>query len=739
MEFPRQNIPENQKDEDWHRDCVDYFLQQQQVETYVSNKTKDYENYLIASGEFNKDQFKYVTDMYGMTAPARLVNYPLIQHKLDLLAGELITQPLQYTVNVINKNAIRRKTEELIAIAAETILRPERKKIEKVLGAEIPDEDLGQEIPSDVEEFMKMNYRTNVERQVNVGLKYCIDKWDLKSTFKRGFYDLEITNKCFYRVYVKNRTPYVERIDPRQAIYDQDGDKESLQDSLYAGVDNWYTVNEIMDRIELTSTEVDELEKLANQKSEWYNDNNINNSYISPDGTNGLRIRVVDMQWKSIKMINYKISPNKYDPDIDYHKMLPDDYKPKNGEKVVKKAITEIRQCIKIGHEMIVQWGAKPNQIRYEENYANTKLDFYGVIRNNFSGHTLSIVDALKNIQLLYNIVMFHIDGALARSGGKAIVYDVSQKPKNVPLSDIMYHAKNSGLIMINSKQEGGQMSTFNQWKDIDFTLSQSVSQMINLKMMLEETADKITGITASRAGVNKTSDAVGVNERSVMQSTLITAPLFDIHFKIVSEVLQGMANLMKFCWGEDGYMINVFGDMGYEIFNIDKSVALDEYGIFIANNSKELEKKQTMMGLINNFSSTGALDPIATIKAVNAETASEIESILTTGLEAVKAQQVEMEERSIAATEQANEVAAQKIQVPLDVAKLKSETDMKIAELESQTKLAIADEEIIHKEDMQQAEANSKLDQSMLDDANAGAQNMGGQANYEEQESKES
>lgn len=384
MEFPRQNIPENQKDEDWHRDCVDYFLQQQQIETYVSNKTKDYENYLIASGEFNKDQFKYVTDMYGMTAPARLVNYPLIQHKLDLLAGELITQPLQYTVNVINKNAIRRKTEELIAIAAETILRPERKKIEKVIGTEIPDEDLGQEIPSDVEEFMKMNYRTNVERQVNVGLKYCIDKWDLKSTFKRGFYDLEITNKCFYRVYVKNRTPYVERVDPRQAIYDQDGDKESLQDSLYAGVDNWYTVNEIMDRIELTSTEVDELEKLANQKSQWYNDNNINNSYISPDGTNGLRIRVVDMQWKSIKMINYKISPNKYDPDIDYHKMLPDDYKPKNGEKVVKKAITEIRQCIKIGHEMIVQWGAKPNQIRYEENYANTKLDFYGVIRNNF-------------------------------------------------------------------------------------------------------------------------------------------------------------------------------------------------------------------------------------------------------------------------------------------------------------------------------------------------------------------
>lgn len=720
MEFPRQNIPESKKDEQWHKDCIDYFLKQQQVETFVSNKTKDYENYLIASGEFNKEQFRYITDMYGMTAPARLVNYPLIQNKLDLLAGELITQPLQYTVNVINRNAIRRKTEELISIAVETILRPERRKIEEVTQTKIPDEDLGEEIPEDVEQFMKMNYRTGIEKQVSVGLKYLIDRWDLKSTFKRGFYDLQITNKEFYRVYVKNRTPYCERVDPRQMIYDQDGDKESLQDSLYAGVDNWYTVNEIIDRFELSSEEVDKLEELAQQKNQYYSDNNSSNSYITADGNNSLRVRVVDMQWKSIKMINYKVSPNKYDPDSDYHKMVADDYKPKKGEKIVKKAITEVRQAIKVGHEMLIKYGAKPNQIRYEENYANTKLDFYGIIRNNFSGSTLSIVDALKNIQILYNIVMFHIDGAMARSGGKAIVYDVSQKPKNVPLSDIMYHAKNSGLIMINSKQEGGQMSTFNQWKDIDFTLSQSVSQMINLKTMLEETADKLTGITASRAGVNKTSDAVGVNERSVMQSTLITAPLFDIHFKLVSEVLQGMSNLMRYCWGEDGYMVNVFGDMGYEVFNIDKAVALDEYGIFVKNNAKELERKQAMMGLINNFSSTGALDPIATIKAVNGETASELESILTSGLESVQAEQTAMEERKIAAQEQANQINSEKMQIPIQVAQIKAEADLEVAKLNSETKLSIANEELDHNEDAMDVQNKQELDKMMLSQSNA-------------------
>ena len=41
---------------------------------------------------------------------------------------------------------------------------------------------------------------------------------------------------------------------------------------------------------------------------------------------------------------------------------------------------------------------------------------------------------------------------------------------------------------------------------------------------MLESTAEQLTGISRAREGFTK-SDAVGVNERSVMQSSLITQP----------------------------------------------------------------------------------------------------------------------------------------------------------------------------------------------------------------------
>lgn len=716
MEFPRQNIPESKKDEEWHSNTVDAIVAQSRQNTrYLSSRKNDHENYLIVNGDFDNKQFEYVTDMYGITAPARLVNYPIILPKLDLLAGELISQPLQYTVNVVNRNAIRRKNEKRTQIAAEVVLKPIRREIEKVIGMPIPDEDLGEEIPPDVEAYTKMNFRDHVEEMVYTGLTYCTQKWGMDQIFKRGFYDLGITGKEFYRVMIKNGDPYVERCDPRSMLYDIDSDKENIKDSKYAGVENWYTVNEILDtyNLYLNKEQVEEIEELESMDSAWYQEQNSQyDNYTHAEGES-MKVRVVDVQWRSFRPVKYKVSPNKYDESIDYHKRVKDDYKAKKGEKIVTKVTNDVRQAVKIGHSILIKWGRKPNQVRYEENYSNTSLDFFGAIRNNFNGQTLSVVDSLKNIQILYNIVMYQIELALARSGSKAIVYDVSQKPKNVPLEDVMYHAKNSGLILINSRQEG--MSNFNQFQSIDFTLSQSVSQMTNLKIMLEDTADKLTGISAARAGVTKSGDLVGVTERNVMQSTLITAPLFDLHYQVVGDVLQGLCALMKPAWGMEGRMANVFGDMGMQTFKIDKSIALDEYGIFVENSGREVQRKQSMLALMDRYASSGNLDPMAAIKAVNADNAAEVESVLVSGLEAVQAASLQMEQQQMALQEQTNQINQEKTSVTVKVAQIKAEADIEVQRMKNEADGLMGEATMEHKEDMQGAERRAKLDEAML------------------------
>jgi len=739
MKFSKQNIPESQKTKEWHNGCLDDILKyNKSSSSYAAEKTKDYENYLLVTGQFDKKQFKYVTDMYGITAPARFVNYPIIMPKIDLLAGEIVSQPLKWSVNVVNRNAIRRKNEKKIQMAAEVILKPIRREIEKALGTELKDEEIGEEVPEDVEQFQNKRFRDIVEEQVHVGLNFISQKQKLKSVFKRGFYDLTITGKEFYRVTVKNRDPYIERIDPRSVIYDFDSDKENLQDSKFAGLDNWYTVNEIVDRFQLSGSVVDELEKLEKMDSNSINELNSGyDCYMSSNSTN-LKVRVVDVEWKSFKTMKYKVTPNKYDKSIDFYKMVKDDYKSKDGEKVVTKVVSDVRYAIRAGHEILLAWGRKPNIVRHEDNYANCKLGFFGIIKNSFNSQTLSVVDSLKNIQILYNLVMYQVDLAMARSGGKALVYDVSQKPKNVPLEDVMYHAKNSGLVIINSRSEGMQGSSFNQFQQIDLTLSQSIGQLINLKVMLEQTADQLTGITASRSGISKSSDAVGVNERSVMQSTLITAPLFDLHYDIIGDVMNEAANLFRYCWSEENRMINVFGDMGFETFKWDKSSALDEYGIFVENSSKELQRKQSMFSLMDRMASTGSLDPISSIKAMNAESASEVESILVKGMKTMQEMQQQQSQQQSEIAQQANEINQQKINVPIEVAKIKAEADIRTTAMKLEGEENINSFNSERAEDMQSVESQSKLDQQMLADSNKETQMMNDQSEQLNEESNE-
>lgn len=722
MKLPRQNIPESQKTEEWHLETAIAILAiSQNNQSYVSERQKDHENYLIIQGHFNPEEFTYVTDIGGMTSPARFVNHPIIMNKLDLLAGELVSQPLQYTVHVTNRNAVVRKLDQKCAVAAETILRPIRKEIEEVTGVPFEDEDVGEEVPEDVAKFMAHTFRDNKEQMVQVGLDYLVNKQDLKNVFKRGFYDIGVTSKEFYKIVLKNGDPFVKRLDPRSVIYDMHADVEDLKDAKFAGDINYLTINEIIETYNPTKEQVKWLEELEDQDSNWYNDQNASFTHFIYESGKQLKVCVSELQWKSIENMDYNVSENKYDPETPYYRLVSSDHKPKSNEKIVKKPMTQVRYAIKITDKLL-KWGKVPNRVSFEDNYADTTLDYFGVIKSNFNGTTLSVVDCLKNINILYNECMFHISATMNRAGGKAVVYDVSQKPKGMELAEVIYHAKNSGLIPINTRQEGGQYpGSFNQFQQVDLTLSNGLTALFNLKMVLEDTADKLTGISAARSGINKSGDLVGVNERNVMQSSLITAPLFEMHYKVVGQVLNCLANKMKIAWGNEPRMISVFGDMGYQLFEIDPSIALDEYGLFVQNSGKEVQDKQMMIQLINQYSATGSIPPELAIEAAGAQSATELKGIMKDGLKAIGESQKAMREREVAAQEQLAQVEAKKLEIELQKTTIASQTSIQVENIKAENKIQVETMKAGHSADMQEATRKEKLDLQMLKDTNAG------------------
>jgi hypothetical protein len=745
--FPKQNIPESQKTIEWCKKNILAMLAYQNYTTkFNRERKKDYENYLLYNGVFDPKQFEYITDTYGITSPARLVNHPMIAPKIDLLVGEFMSQPLDFGVEAVNEAAVVKKLDKKVKLVAEKVLKEVRTEIEKELGITFEEEDMGLEIPDDIDKFLKLNGRETVEQMVFIGLQHLIQKYSLQHIFKQGLYDIAITSKEFYNCSVKQGDPYVRRVDPRSLIYDISSDTECLQDSAWVAEERYLTVNEIIDEYGdyLTPEQVVAVEKLRYESKDYFNKyNKPYRWYFQDDASSPMRVRIVTAEWKSIKMLKVKLSENKHDPETPFRKILPDDYKMKKGDNVEKKAYTDIWTATMIGHDIVVNARSKPNQIRREDNYAVSCLSYVGVIKNNIDSITLSIVDSLKNIQMLYNIVMYHIELSLARSGGKAVVYDTSQKPKGISLDNVFYHAKNSGVIPINTKQEGNQVGGFNQFQQIDFTLSNSVQQLINLKMMLEATAEQLTGISRAREGFTK-SDAVGVNERSVMQSSLITQPLIANHVRTMDMVMNQLADLMKIAWGDGKRVAHFMGEAGAKMMKVTSEIKNSDYAIYVKNTSKDRRDKEKIEALGQQvLSGAGAEGFLQMIKVMNSVNAKDAEVLLEQGLDAIRESQQAQQQQAMEMQQQASEAEQASKQAEMQLKQMDIDAKIKVAQIDAEAMIEATRMKIEGGQETQDFRQKHDLDMAMMNASNKiGEEKMRSdmaknQGNKEESETK--
>ena len=242
---------------------------------------------------------------------------------------------------------------------------------------------------------------------------------------------------------------------------------------------------------------------------------------------------------------------------------------------------------------------------------------------------------------MLYNVVMYHIELTLSRAGGKAVVYDVSQMPSNIgmDMQTVLYHIKNDGIIPINSRDEGADTARFNNFQQVDFTLSNSVQQLMNLKLMLEQTAGQVCGISPQREGAVSQYEAVGNVQRTVVQSNLVTENWFFQHSETKKRVVEKVCNLMKVAWAEGKKAGYILGDGGFKMLTVFPDIALNDYGIYITEGGKEDAIKQAITQLSQSALQSGSIDLLNVIKILKAETLTEAEHILENGLQEMQKQ----------------------------------------------------------------------------------------------------
>ena len=157
--------------------------------------------------------------------------------------------------------------------------------------------------------------------------------------------------------------------------------------------------------------------------------------------------------------------------------------------------------------------------------------------------------------------------------------------------------------------REGGRPASFNQITSLDLTMSNVIAEYIQLMDKIEQLAGTISGITAQREGAISSNELVGNVERSVVQSSHITEPLFWAHNQCKRHVLNMLLNTAKGAWAQTGKQkLSYIFDNGERAYiDIADKFYYEDMDVFVSDTSKDMENIQKLQQLIQPAMQNGA------------------------------------------------------------------------------------------------------------------------------------
>lgn len=634
--FPRQKLPLSKKGKKWQEDCVNYIIGEGNV-TSGGNSTSYYGElqtyYNLYNSIFDEKDFKSITNPFKVEDgfPATPHDFNIIRPKVDLLIGEETKRPLNFRVIRTSQEA----TSEMQEKEKQMILQ----YIEAAITAKMSPEEAQQfqeqlqsgEImpPEQIAKYMDKDYKDIVENTAYHSLTYLREKLDLDNEFIKGWKDGLISGREIYYVGVLNAEPYAERVNPICFSYDKSPDLEFIEDGSWCCRKMRMPITEVYDRYydKLEEKDLDKLEEMIgstpgrNLGDRSPIDMGIQlRIYDNPifEGSGKSLVNVWHCCWKSFKKIFYVTTTDDAgQPQIN---IVDETYQPVGNEVSIEPDwIIEVWEGYRAGSDLY--FGIQPIEYQHVsiDNPNSQKLPYCGAIYSNTNSKPRSLVSILKPLQYMYIVLWYRLELAIARDKGKVVNMDITQIPKSMNISPAkwMHYLSSVGVNFINPYEEGwnipgregGKPAQFNQITALDLTMSNVIAEYIQLMDKIEELAGTISGITQQREGAVSSSEMVGNVERSVVQSSHITEPLFWVHNQCKRRVLNMLLNTAKGAWEETGKQkLQYIFDNGERAFlDITPKFYYEDMDVFVSDTSKDLENIQKLQQLIQPAMQNGA------------------------------------------------------------------------------------------------------------------------------------
>jgi len=651
--LPAQKTTLAQKTKEWQEACVSAIIGMgySTMRNGRTSKQNKQINYDLYNSKFDQEDFEYVTKPYGnnekYNTATKMQNYNLIRPNIEVLKGEEIKRPFNFFAKAVNGGAVGAKEER----KRQLILQNLKTRLFNELGIAEEDGDKPMDLP-DIENYINTKFADPREITANQLLKYLVHEQSLEMKFNMGWEHALISAEEYYYVGIVNGEPVCRVVNPLDFEHDMNGDIKFIEDAQWCREIRWMNVSSILDTYGefLTDSDLDRLDNgdISRNSSmygmqpgfayEWEDlKSQSHNTEYREQG-----IMVTNVCWKSWKKIGFL---RYIDESGEQEQIVDDTFKltaemKAYGASIEWRWINEVWEGTRIGADIYVNIRPLPNQTRKIDRPSECKLPYTGYIYNNTNSEATSIMDLIKPHQYTYNIAWWRLEQEFAKAKGKGMIMDIAQLPKTqgMDVEQWMYYLDNLGVAFINSMEEGREgdpntVAKFNQFSNLDRTISQSVSVYFDWIAKIESMVDNIVGISQQRRAQTSPSESATANQNSIIQSSHMTEPYFYFHNILKGQVLTKMLECSKFAY-EGGKKIQHIVDEVYtEIINVDgEKFADSDYGVFVTNSSKDNEIKQKIEGLFEVALQQEKINLSDMMRIMQSDSVSEAVAVISTG-----------------------------------------------------------------------------------------------------------
>ncbi len=578
------------KIEEWYYDVTvridNYFNNTNTSRNSMFSKINLQENYdILFNNKFDMSKYKDILQPYSSDIEniLEIEHYDILTTRLNVLVGEEILRPEMYkVVNLSEKNSkwLKDKRKKILSEILDLLYNSEKDE------NGIPTDELVQMEFREKTELLNSDFISKYEQIINSILKYIYHRDNIKQLENEALYTYLGTGYCVFKVYEKGNDVKIRFVNPTLIDLDLKYEVNDVSDSFCFRELRYLSFTELVDEYgnELKSEDIDYLlnQNQTTNNTDYLKSLSLNRNYLFKENT----IKVVEYEFKKvIRAKEIKIVDDEGEERVELFPIdfeIPDEL----GAIVNEVNITEVHTVVKINDEVFIKMGKLKPLIRDMDNYNKVNTSYNGLVTS------FNLLEKVKKLQGLYNLVMYFLKKEMIRAKGKVFIMDIAQIPKSYgwDIEKWLYYLDVFGLVGINSLESNdlNLRPTFNQFQQIDLSLGNTINSYIAQLEAIKREVIEIIGVSQQRIGMVKSNETLGGIERSVTQSIAITEPILEFYRKGFKNALQSTINVIKYIYPKNKKIsfTNEFGAKELIELN-DEDFFLQSYGIVVSDNKK--------------------------------------------------------------------------------------------------------------------------------------------------------